>query len=45
MEKKMNEKILRTYFSGLHGLVPSKPTSSKPLTGKVSDSKLVGKSK
>lgn len=45
MEKKGNQEILKKYFYGLHGLVPSKPTSSKPLTGKVSDSKLVGKSK
>ena len=45
MEKKMNEKILKAYFSGLHGLVPSKPKSRVPLTGKVSDSRLVKRSK
>jgi hypothetical protein len=41
MEKKVNQEILKKYFSGLHGLVPSKPTPNKPITGKVSDSRLV----
>ena len=43
MEQKVNQEIFRKYFSGLHGLVPSKPTPSKPITGKVSDSRLVKK--
>ena len=43
MEQKVNQEILKKYFQGIHGLVPNKP--NKPLTGKVSDSKLVGKSK
>ena len=41
MEQKVNQEILKKYFQGIHGLVPSKPTPSKPLTGKVSDSRLV----
>ena len=41
MGNNVNQKILKKYFSGLHGLVPSKPTLSKPITGKVSDSRLV----
>lgn len=41
MENKVNQEILKKYFSGLHGFVPSKPTPSKPITGKVSDSRLV----
>lgn len=35
--------FLKAYFSGLHGLVPNKPKSRD--TGKVSDSRLVAKSK
>ena len=45
MEKKGNQEILKKYFYGLHGLVPNKSKTRAPLTGKVSDSKLVGKSK
>lgn len=41
MEKKANQEILKKYFGGIHGLVPDKP--KKPLTGKVSDSRLVKK--
>ena len=41
MEQKVNQEILKKYFSGLHGLVPSKPTPREPITGKVSDSRLV----
>lgn len=41
MEKKVNQEILKKYFSGLHGLVSSKPKSREPLTGKVSDKRLV----
>ena len=41
MEKSVNQEILKKYFSGLHGLVPSKPKVKKPLTGKVSDARLV----
>lgn len=41
MEKKANQEILKKYFSGLHGLVPN--NAKKPLTGKVSDSRLVKK--
>ena len=41
MEKKVNQEVLKTYFSGLHGLVPSKPKAREPLIGKVSDSRLV----
>ena len=43
MEQKVNQEILKKYFSGLHGLVPNKPRTSKPLIGKVSDSGLVKK--
>ena len=43
MENKVNQEILKKYFSGLHGLVPSKPTPSKPITSKVSDSRIVKK--
>lgn len=45
MEQKVNQEILKKYFSGLHGLVPSKPTPNKPITGKVSDLRLAGKSR
>ena len=45
MENKVNQEILKKYFSGLHGLVPSKPTPSKPIAGKVSDARLVKKHK
>ena len=41
MERKANQEILKKYFYGLHGLVPSKPKAREPLTGKVSDSRLV----
>lgn len=41
MENKVNQEILKKYFSGLHGLVPSKPKAREPLTGKVSESRLV----
>lgn len=41
MEKKANQEILKKYFGGLYGLVPTK--SKKPLTGKLSDSRLVKK--
>ena len=41
MEQKVNQEILKKYFQGIHGLVPNK--TKKPLTGKVSDSKLVKK--
>ena len=41
MEQKLNEKILKTYFPGIFGLAPIKPKSRVPLTGKVSDSRLV----
>ena len=41
MEKKANQEILKKYFSGLHGLVPSKPKAREPLIDKVSDSRLV----
>jgi len=41
MEQKVNQEILKKYFEGLHGLVPTK--SKMPLTGKVSDSRLVKK--
>ena len=37
MEQKVNQEILKKYFSGLHGLVPNK--TKKPLT----DSRLVKK--
>ena len=40
MEKKVNQEILKKYFSGLHGLVPSKSKAKEPLIGKVSDSRL-----
>lgn len=43
MEKKVNQEILKKYFSGLHGLVPSKPKARD--AGKVSDSRLVKISK
>ena len=45
MKQKVNQEILKQYFQGIHGLVPNKPTSNKPLTGKVSDSRLVKRSK
>jgi len=45
MEQKVNQEILKKYFSGLHGLVPSKPKAREQLTGKVSDSRLVKRSK
>ena len=41
MEKKVNQEVLKKYFSGLHGLVPSKLKSREPLTSKVSDKRLV----
>ena len=41
MKKNANQEILKKYFYGLHGLVPSKPTPREPITGKVSDSRLV----
>ena len=41
MENKVNQEILKKYFLGLHGLVPSKPKAREPLTAKVSDSRLV----
>lgn len=41
MKNKVNQEFLKKYFSGLHGLVPSKPKAREPLTGKVSDSRLV----
>lgn len=41
MEQKVNQEILKKYFGGIHGLVPNKPKSREPLTGKVSDSRLV----
>lgn len=43
MEQKVNQEVLKKYFSGLHGLVPSKPKAREPLIGKVSDSRLVKK--
>ena len=45
MGKKANQEILKKYFSGLHGLVPNKLTPREPLTGKVSDSRLVKRRK
>lgn len=45
MEKNMNEKILKAYFSGLHGLAPNKPKSKEPIVSKISDSRLVKRSK
>ena len=41
MEKKANQEILKKYFSGLHGLVPSKSKAREPLTDKVSNVRLV----
>ena len=41
MEQKVNQEILKKYFSGLYGLVPSKPKAREPITGKVSDARLV----
>lgn len=41
MGNNVNQKILKKYFSGLHGLVPSKPKAREPLIDKVSDSRLV----
>lgn len=41
MEQKVNQEILKKYFYGIHGLVPSKPKAREPLTGNVSDSRLV----
>ena len=43
MEQKVNQEILKKYFSGLHGLVASTPKAREPITGRVSDSKLVKK--
>lgn len=44
MENKVNQEILKKYFSGLHGLVPNKPNKpNKPLTGIVADSRIVKK--
>ena len=43
MENKVNQEILKKYFSGLYGLVPNKPKEREPLTGNVSDSRLVKK--
>lgn len=43
MEQKVTQEILKKYFQGIHGLVSDKP--QKLLTGKVSDSKLVKRSK
>ena len=43
MEQKVNQEILKKYFQGIHGLVPSKPKAKEPLIGKVSDSRLVKK--
>ena len=41
MERKVNQEILKKYFQGIHGLVPN--NVKKPITGKVSDAKLVRK--
>ena len=43
MEKKVNQEILKKYFSGLHGLIPSELKSKGPILGKVSDSRIVKK--
>ena len=40
----MND-LMKKYFAGIHGLVPNKPKSREPLIGKVSDSRLVKRSK
>ena len=40
----MND-FLKKYFAGVHGLAPNKPKSREPLEGKVSDSRLVKRSK
>ena len=36
----MNE-FMKKYFAGIYGVAPTKPISTKPLIGKVSDSRLV----
>lgn len=36
----MNE-FMKKYFAGISGVAPTKPLPKKPLTGKVSDSRLV----
>ena len=41
MKNKVNQEILKKYFQGIHGLVPNK--TKKPLTGKLSDLRLVKK--
>lgn len=41
MKQKVATEILQKYFQGIHGLVPNSPKSREPLTGKVSDSRLV----
>ena len=43
MKQKVTPEILKKLFQGIHGLVPTKPR--EPLTGKVSDSRLVKRSK
>ena len=43
MNQKVTTEILKKYFQGIYGLVPSKPKSREPLTNKVSDSRLVKK--
>lgn len=43
MEWKITQEILKKYFQGIHGLVPTKPTPREPIIGKVSDSRLVKK--
>ena len=40
----MND-LMKKYFAGVYGLVPTKPTPRKPLGGKVSDSRLVRRNK
>lgn len=34
MKQKVATEILKKYFQGIHGLVPNKPKSREPLTGK-----------
>ena len=37
--------LMKKYFEGIHGLVPSKPKSREPLVGRVSDLRLNKKRK
>ena len=40
----MND-LKKKYFAGIYGFVPNKPKPQEPIVGKISDSRLVKRSK